>query len=147
MKPASTVDDPVFGTLTYDGHYDGGWCGSFADPRFATWGQEVRSYHVNEQDEQPVPQINAQEVLDQFRSMAPPELKGSELYKSMEATLPQHAQKEASLDREADRLAKAGRFKVIVHNLRDPQHNGALQQAWRQFREGGEALYNQISER
>src|SRR4051794_15002520 len=97
MAQKPTVDDPVFGKITYDN----GWCGTFADPRFASWGQTVLRYHVpfQEQDDEPSRRLEAEKAVEQLRAAVPPEMQEqSQLFKAMMENLPKIAEHDASLD-------------------------------------------------
>ena len=147
MAQALTVNDPVFGNLIYNN----GWAGSFADPHFATWGRTIIDRYLRESNEEPPRRMNDEELeekLGQLYSVLRPAVSDdSELSKLMDAArnLPNRAQYDGSLD--FDRLLKIGRFKVVVCNRSNEPPTAAQQEAWQQFRDRAQEMYNQVSER
>jgi hypothetical protein len=162
--PETTVNDPAFGQLTWDGFQHGGWAGSFADAEYLSWGaaiaaalpddeeagdeeDDVADDEGAEGDAAAASKTGAQDLLSQMLSVAGA---GREMYDAslkMIQAAQDFARRADAYDGalDAEPLRKAGRLKVVVRNPRELPPTAAQQAAWRAFRDGGATLAEQIA--
>jgi hypothetical protein len=150
-QPKETrYEDPVLGPLVWDGFHHKGWGGSFADPRFITWGGAVDTLfpEPDEDEEEPRSRNSAQSFLSDLLSVAGGSLEQDEQAAQIIEAARDFARRVDAYDGSLDfaPLRRAGRFKVVVHSGRDEPPTDAQRSAWRAFREGGDALAARIAQ-
>lgn len=142
----TSVNDPTFGKLIYDGNHHGGWATSFVDARFEGWGGALDKHYAGLSDDEPRPRTDVEGFAKDLLAVAAPWRKiEPALAEQMLAAAREFDAYDGSLDTEP--LRKAGRFKLVVCNSRDVPPTPAQQAAWRTFRDGGDALAERIAER
>jgi hypothetical protein len=137
----TTVDDPAFGKLVWDGFQHEGWAGSFTDDEFFAWGAAITAALPDDDDEEdespPRSPTDSQDFVEQLLSIGGANRELDEQSSKLIETMRDFARRvdayDGSLDPEP--LRKAGRLKVVVRNPRDNPPTAAQRAAWRAFRE------------
>jgi hypothetical protein len=146
----TTVNDPVFGRLIWDGFQHEGWGGSFVDAQWLSWGSAIDAAlpdYDEDEDDGPAPKTTAQDFLSELLSAADGKMEGDADAMKMIRAAQDFAKRvdayDGSLD--AEPLRKAGRLKVVVRNPRETKPTAAQQVAWQAFRARGDAITEEIA--
>jgi hypothetical protein len=140
----TTVNDPVFGKLIYDGNHHGGWATSFIDARFAGWGEALDKHYADLEDDEPGPRTDAEGFAKELLAIAGNSIDPAIAEQALASARAFDAY-DGSLD--AQKLRKVGRLKLVIPNRSDNPPTPEQQAAWRAFHNGGDALAEQIADR
>lgn len=168
----TTLNDPAFGEIVFDGFLHGGWAGSFVDGRFDGFGTGLPEIRVDD-DEDDADGDAGDEEADEFTKLlgggsqdflSLMEKMTGQSFEQQAAGMPEK-EREAAMGMiasmrdmarrvddddgalDAEQLLKDGRFKVVVRNEHGQPPSDAQRAAWQAFRDGGDALMERILER